>query len=277
MPEASFVSIRTPEAPPSTATRRREDSMCAAVLEHADGVVVPAASLDARFRHNPFVTGPLGDVRSYASAPLTTPDGVIIGRLCVFDSTPPPSRRSPGGVAGRCRRTRGGRPGAAAAHPPTAGLAGGPDAGAGEAAPIQQGALGLRRAGEPRPAHAADRDHGQHRAARPGGLGSSRRVGGRGLGLERVVRAPGRRGRSRPCRSACRGHVGRRCRRPVGEPWTRRPAGLSRHARAPAPMIGHTPGWPGRDGGNPKRRIPEWGCGVRGRMRRGRSAATASR
>ena len=89
MPEASFVSIRTPEAPPSTATRRREDSMCAAVLEHADGVVVPAASLDARFRHNPFVTGPLGDVRSYASAPLTTPDGVIIGRLCVFDSTPP--------------------------------------------------------------------------------------------------------------------------------------------------------------------------------------------
>ncbi|WP_374968706.1 ATP-binding protein [Terrabacter sp. BE26] len=66
----------------------REDSMCAAVLEHADRVVVPDASLDARFRHNPFVTGVLGDVRFYASAPLTTPDGVIIGRLCVFDATP---------------------------------------------------------------------------------------------------------------------------------------------------------------------------------------------
>ncbi|WP_020144581.1 ATP-binding protein [Terracoccus sp. 273MFTsu3.1] len=66
----------------------REDSMCAAVLEHTDRVVVPDASLDARFCDNPFVTGVLGTVRFYASAPLTTPDGVIIGRLCVFDSQP---------------------------------------------------------------------------------------------------------------------------------------------------------------------------------------------
>ncbi|NUQ32154.1 MAG: GAF domain-containing sensor histidine kinase [Dermatophilaceae bacterium] len=66
----------------------REDSMCAAVLEHTDRVVVPNASLDDRFRENPFVTGILGDVRFYASAPLTTPEGVIIGRLCVFDSRP---------------------------------------------------------------------------------------------------------------------------------------------------------------------------------------------
>ncbi|GAA2479398.1 GAF domain-containing sensor histidine kinase [Terrabacter carboxydivorans] len=66
----------------------REDSMCAAVLDHTDRVVVPDASLDARFRENPFVTGVLGTVRFYASAPLTTPGGVIIGRLCVFDSQP---------------------------------------------------------------------------------------------------------------------------------------------------------------------------------------------
>jgi signal transduction histidine kinase len=66
----------------------REDSMCAAVLDHTDRVVVPDASLDARFHDNPFVTGVLGTVRFYASAPLTTPDGVIIGRLCVFDSAP---------------------------------------------------------------------------------------------------------------------------------------------------------------------------------------------
>ena len=58
------------------------------VLEHTDRVVVPDASLDARFRENPFVTGILGTVRFYASAPLTTPGGVIIGRLCVFDSQP---------------------------------------------------------------------------------------------------------------------------------------------------------------------------------------------
>lgn len=66
----------------------REDSMCAAVLDHPDPVVVADASLDVRFRENPFVTGILGSVRFYASAPLTTPDGVIIGRLCVFDSQP---------------------------------------------------------------------------------------------------------------------------------------------------------------------------------------------
>jgi len=66
----------------------REDSMCAAVLEHTDRVVVPDASVDARFRENPFVTGILGTVRFYASAPLVTPNGVIIGRLCVFDSQP---------------------------------------------------------------------------------------------------------------------------------------------------------------------------------------------
>lgn len=71
---------------PSICTR--EDSMCAAVLEHAERVVVPDARLDDRFRHNPFVSGPLGDVRFYASAPLRTPAGVIIGRLCVFDSQP---------------------------------------------------------------------------------------------------------------------------------------------------------------------------------------------
>lgn len=66
----------------------REDSMCAAVLEHTDRVVVPNASVDERFRDNPFVTGILGDVRFYASAPLTTPEGVIVGRLCVFDDVP---------------------------------------------------------------------------------------------------------------------------------------------------------------------------------------------
>lgn len=66
----------------------REDSMCAAVLEHTDRVVVPDARQDDRFRENPFVTGILGTVRFYASAPLRTPDGVIIGRLCVFDHAP---------------------------------------------------------------------------------------------------------------------------------------------------------------------------------------------
>ncbi|WP_323099811.1 GAF domain-containing sensor histidine kinase [Intrasporangium sp. YIM S08009] len=66
----------------------REDSMCAVVLDRPEPVVVRNAAMDERFRDNPFVTGLLGDVRFYASAPLTTPGDVIIGRLCVFDGEP---------------------------------------------------------------------------------------------------------------------------------------------------------------------------------------------
>ena len=62
----------------------REDSMCAAVLEQP-AVAVGDARRDERFKDNPFVTGEIGDVRFYASAPLVTPDGVTVGRLCVFD------------------------------------------------------------------------------------------------------------------------------------------------------------------------------------------------
>lgn len=63
----------------------REDSMCAAVMAEASPVVVADASLDERFSTNAFVTGDIGNVRFYASAPLTSPDGTTLGRLCVFD------------------------------------------------------------------------------------------------------------------------------------------------------------------------------------------------
>ena len=66
----------------------REDSMCAAVLEQPETVVVPDAREDERCRDNPFVTGVLGNVRFYGSAPLTSPRGIVIGRLCVFDFRP---------------------------------------------------------------------------------------------------------------------------------------------------------------------------------------------
>lgn len=62
-----------------------EDSMCAKVIESPGTVVVPDARLDARFVTNPFVTGEIANVRFYASSPLTTPAGVTIGTLCVFD------------------------------------------------------------------------------------------------------------------------------------------------------------------------------------------------
>lgn len=67
---------------------RREDSMCAVSVAAGGPVVVPDASQDDRFRHNPFVTGVLGDVRFYAAHQLVTPDDVVIGTLCVFDTVP---------------------------------------------------------------------------------------------------------------------------------------------------------------------------------------------
>jgi signal transduction histidine kinase len=67
---------------------RREDSMCNLVLHDGQPVVVPDASQDERFRDNPFVTGVIGDVRFYATHQLTTPEGVVIGTLCVFDTVP---------------------------------------------------------------------------------------------------------------------------------------------------------------------------------------------
>lgn len=64
----------------------RDDSMCA--IRFRDGVLVhvPDASLDPVYKHNPWVTGQLADVRFYASAPLVTPRGHALGSLCVFDS-----------------------------------------------------------------------------------------------------------------------------------------------------------------------------------------------
>jgi signal transduction histidine kinase len=66
----------------------REDSMCAAVLDEPLSVVTPDARLEPRFAGNPFVTGEIASVRFYASAPLVTPAGDTIGRLCVFDDHP---------------------------------------------------------------------------------------------------------------------------------------------------------------------------------------------
>ena len=66
----------------------REDSMCNLVLHERSPVVVPDASKDPRFAANPFVTGVLGDVRFYATYQLRTPENVVIGTLCVFDTQP---------------------------------------------------------------------------------------------------------------------------------------------------------------------------------------------
>lgn len=63
----------------------RVTSFCTHTIEHADGLVIDDARLDARFAANPFVTG-APYVRFYAGIPLAAPDGSRVGALCVIDS-----------------------------------------------------------------------------------------------------------------------------------------------------------------------------------------------
>ncbi|GAA0469600.1 hypothetical protein Aca07nite_40710 [Actinoplanes capillaceus] len=66
----------------------RDDSMCAVRLDRAEFVHVPDAREEPDYRDNPWVTGELGHVRFYASAPLLSPNGYVMGTLCVFDDEP---------------------------------------------------------------------------------------------------------------------------------------------------------------------------------------------
>ncbi|MBC2933439.1 ATP-binding protein [Nocardioides sp. zg-1228] len=65
-----------------------EDSMCRLVVEGGTPIMVEDAGRDVRFARNPWTTGEVAHVRYYGSHPLTTPSGVTIGTLCVFDDRP---------------------------------------------------------------------------------------------------------------------------------------------------------------------------------------------
>lgn len=58
-------------------------------LIEPDLFVIPDLSLDERTRDNPLVTG-TPFIRFYAGAPLRTPEGQVIGSLCVIDGEPRP-------------------------------------------------------------------------------------------------------------------------------------------------------------------------------------------
>ncbi|WP_267354121.1 MULTISPECIES: GAF domain-containing protein [unclassified Methylobacterium] len=66
-----------------------ERSVCKFVLAEPDVLVIPDLTKDARTAANPLVTGE-PHIRFYAGAPLRSPDGAVLGSLCVIDMVPRP-------------------------------------------------------------------------------------------------------------------------------------------------------------------------------------------
>jgi diguanylate cyclase (GGDEF)-like protein len=65
-----------------------KESFCVYAMEAPDAVmVVPDATLDSRFSSNPMVVNSPG-YRFYAGSPLVSPEGYVIGTICVFDYQP---------------------------------------------------------------------------------------------------------------------------------------------------------------------------------------------
>lgn len=60
-------------------------SVCQYGLSQHDLLVIPDLTVDARTSDNPLVTGE-ANLRFYAGAPLVTPDGFVLGMLCVSDT-----------------------------------------------------------------------------------------------------------------------------------------------------------------------------------------------
>lgn len=65
----------------------REISFCTSAIMSNEPMIVPNALEDPRFSAGDLVLGP-PHIRSYAGAPLTTPDGYNIGTLCIIDTIP---------------------------------------------------------------------------------------------------------------------------------------------------------------------------------------------
>ena len=65
----------------------RCESFCAVAIERHGVMIVPDTLLDAEFRSYPVVLGE-PHIRSYAGAPLVTPDGQKLGTFCVLGTEP---------------------------------------------------------------------------------------------------------------------------------------------------------------------------------------------
>lgn len=71
----------------SLAETTKNDSFCQHALGRSDITEVPDTLADVRFKRNPYVLGE-PYIRFYAGAPISTPDGIQVGTLCLMDTTP---------------------------------------------------------------------------------------------------------------------------------------------------------------------------------------------
>lgn len=65
----------------------RSDAICHATIASGAALIIPDTRADPLYAQNPLVVG-APHIRFYAGAPLRTPDGHLIGTLCVLDTEP---------------------------------------------------------------------------------------------------------------------------------------------------------------------------------------------